>query len=99
MEDLNLMRYVSDKHYGHLKKEKSNIDFLFLHLNETNILQILESYSFANQFNMNEKMRVSWDRLVGESLTGTQEDTLIYLCNMFFCEKHNLKRREKLRRL
>jgi|TARA_B110000263_G_C15168276_1_gene445662 hypothetical protein len=92
---------IAFKYYDHLKRGRNDIEFILWKINENNLEDYVKIYLNSSQFNRNLNIRNFWNQTKDEedpSLTGTQEDVLIFILNMYCCQKNKQKRAMKLKR-
>ena len=92
---------IAFKYYDHLKRGREDVDFILWKINENNLEDYVKIYLDSSQFNRNLNIRNLWNQTKDEedpSLTGTQEDVLIFILNMYCCQKNKQKRAMKLKR-
>ena len=91
---------IAFKYYDHLKRGREDVEFILWKINENNLEDYVKIYLDSSQFNRNLNIRNLWNQTKDEedpSLTGTQEDTLIFILNMYCCEKNKQRRALKLK--
>jgi len=87
---------IAFKYYDHIKRGRDDIEFILWKINENNMEDYVKIYLDSSQFNRNLNIRSFWNQTKDEedpSLTGTQEDILIFILNMYCCEQNKKKRR------
>ena len=92
---------IAFKYYDHLKRGREDVEFILWKINENNLEDYVKIYLDSSQFNVNLNIRNLWNQTKDEedpSLTGTQEDVLIFILNMYCCQKNKQKRAMKLKR-
>ena len=96
------MEYPTDlhetafKHYNHIVKSRECVNFILWKINENNLEDYVRTYLDSSQFNRNVNIRKLWNQTKDDedpSLTGPQEDILIFILNMYCCEQNKKKRR------
>ena len=92
---------IAFKHYNHLEKSIDDVNFILWKINENNLEDYVKIYLDSSQFNVNLNIRNLWNQTKDEedpSLTGDQEDILIFILNMYCCQKNKQKRAMKIKR-
>ena len=92
---------IAFKYYNHLKRGREDVDFILWKINENNLEDYVKTYLDSSQFNVNLNIRNLWNQTKDEedpSLTGVQEDILIFILNMYCCQKNKQKRAMKIKR-
>ena len=87
---------IAFKYYNHLKRGREDVDFILWNLED-----YVKTYIDSSQFNVNLNIRNLWNQTKDEedpSLTGIQEDILIFILNMYCCQKNKQKRAMKIKR-
>ena len=82
---------VAYKHYNHLpttktETTKTDVNYLLSNINETNLNHFVKIYLDSSQFNVNEKIRNTWNYFINKNISCTQEEILIYILNMYCCK-------------
>ena len=96
--DLNEIAF---KHYNHLEKSIDDVNFILWKINENNLEDYVKIYLDSSQFDVNLNIRNLWNQTKDEedpSLTGDQEDILIFILNMYCCQKNKKRRAMKIKR-
>ena len=98
---LNKIAYDNYNHYPPATRD--SVNFILFHLDERKVGILKNIYSYETQFTCHQKLREKWNEWYKdpeEQLTGTQENILIYLLDMYGCmiakklrKKKNRKRR------
>ena len=81
---------IAFKHYDHLEKSRDDVNFILWKINENNLEDYVKIYLDSSQFNVNLNIRNLWNQTKDEedpSLTGDQEDILIFILNMYCVKK------------
>ena len=92
---------IAFKHYDHLEKSRDDVNFILWKINENNLEDYVKTYIDSSQFNVNLNIRNLWNQTKDEedpSLTGDQEDILIFILNMYCCQKNKQQRARKIKR-
>jgi len=92
---------IAFKHYDHILMSKEDASFILWNINENNLQDYVKIFLNSSQFDINANIRTLWNQTKDEEdpeLTGTQEDMLIFLLNMYCCEVNKKKRAIKLKR-
>ena len=92
---------IAFKHYDHLEKSRDDVNFILWKINENNLEDYVKTYLDSSQFNVNFNIRNLWNQTKDEedpSLTGDQEDILIFILNMYCCQKNKQQRARKIKR-
>ena len=92
---------IAFKHYNHLEKSIDDVNFILWKINENNLEDYVKIYLDSSQFDVNLNIRNLWNQTKDEedpSLTGDQEDILVFILNMYCCEKNKKKRAIKIKR-
>ena len=92
---------IAFKYYNHLKRGREDVDFILWKINENNLEDYVKIYLDSSQFNVNLNIRNLWNQTKDEedpSLTGDQEDILIFILNMYCCQKNKKRRAMKIKR-
>ncbi len=93
---------IAYKRYNHIENSRNDVDFVLCNINENNLEDFVKTYLDSSQFNVNANIRKLWNNLKNEdqaSLSGIQEDMLIYLLNMYCCLLNKQKRAQKIRHM
>ena len=92
---------IAFKHYDHIPNSKEDAAFILWKINENNLPDYVKTFLNSSQFEIDANIRSLWNQTKDEDdpeLTGTQEDILIFLLNMYCCEVNKKKRAIKLKR-
>ena len=92
---------IAFNHYDHLEKSRDDVNFILWKINENNLEDYVKTYLDSSQFNVNLNIRNLWNQTKDEedpSLTGDQEDILIFILNMYCCQKNKQQRARKIKR-
>ena len=92
---------IAFKYYNHLKMGREDVDFILWKINENNLEDYVKTYIDSSQFNVNLNIWNLWNQTKDEedpSLTGIQEDILIFILNMYCCQKNKKRRAMKIKR-
>ena len=95
------LRTIAFKYYNHIKRTRKDVDFILCNINENYLEKYVKTYLNSSQFNVNLNIRGLWNQTKKPdepSLTGIQEDILIFILNMYCCEQNKEKRALKLKR-
>ena len=89
---------IAFKYYDHIEKSREDVKFILWKINENNLEDYVKIYLDSSQFNVNLNIRKLWNQTKDEedaSLTGIQEDILIFILNMYCCQQNKIKRARK----
>jgi len=92
---------IAFKYYNHLEQNRDTVNFILWKINENNLQDYVQTYLDSSQFNVNLNIRNLWNQTKDTEdppLTGSQEDILIYILNMYCCKLNKKKRAKKLKR-
>ena len=92
---------LENKVSEHIERSIDDVNFILWKINENNLEDYVKTYLDSSQFNVNLNIRNLWNQTKDEedpSLTGIQEDILIFILNMYCCQKNKQKRAMKIKR-
>ena len=93
---------LANKHYNAYPDiTVDNVNFILCRIDERQLGLIFETYSNGTQFTRDSLLREQWNELYpdpDEQLSGLQEDILLFLLNMYACEKAKKIRISKIKR-
>ena len=93
---------IANKHYEHFPDETvANVNFILARIGDEKLDPLYHTYSNGTQFTREVQLKAQWNEWYTapeEQLSGLQADTLIFLLNMYGCQKAKEKREQKLKR-
>ena len=93
---------VANQHYGTSTAETiENVNFILARIDDEKLDHLYNTYSNATQFTCEAQLKAQWNAWYmdpDEQLSGLQADILIFLLNMYGCQKAKEKRARKLQR-
>ena len=101
MEFQTALHKTAFEYYNNLPTCECDINTIFTQINENNLESLIKTYNDSTQFTVNRKLREFWNNEMDDEtppLTGVQEDILIFILNMYFCNKSKEKRYKRLKK-
>ena len=93
---------IANQHYGNFPDETlEKVNFILSRINEEKLSHLYNTYSNATQFTREAQLKMQWAEWYTEyeeHLSGVHTDILIFLLNMYGCQKAKEKRLRKLKR-
>ena len=92
---------IAFKLYNHISRSIDDVNFILWKINENNLEDYVKIYLDSSQFNVNLNIRNLWNQTKDEedpSLTGDQEDILIFILNKYCWQKNKKRRAMKIKR-
>ena len=93
---------LANKHYGHFPDETvANVNFILFHIDGEKLDTLYNTYSNGTQFTRGAQIEEQWNKWYTEyeeQLSGRQIDILLFLLNMYGCQKAKKTRVQKLKR-
>ena len=93
---------IANQHYDHCAAETvDNVNFILVRIDDEKLDTLYHTYSNATQFAREAQLKTQWNKWYldhEEQLSGLQADILIFLLNMYGCQKAKEKRDRKLKR-
>ena len=90
---------IAFKYYNHIESARDDANFILSLVNEDNLQEFTNLYTSNDDFG--RKLSAFWNKIKPDeypSLTGTQEDMMKFLLNMYLCERNRQKRAKRLKR-